>query len=179
MSDETITFEFVRKVQHEEQKTQKLSKLPENFYDSVAAYIQQKRKLNLNSDRKGAFEFKNIERLVEYIFNTRERKILNLATIAAQTGIPPENLTDDERTFFDALTYIIKKRRNENLEKMVGKSKEEMGTLIVFREEVPEFLGSDMKTYGPFKKGDIAKLPEENMHVMVQQGVAEEFKVSK
>jgi DNA replication initiation complex subunit (GINS family) len=51
--------------------------------------------------------------------------------------------------------------------------------MVVFKEAVPEFLGADLKTYGPFEKGDIAKLPEENAKILIEKGLAEEFKVSK
>ena len=180
MADETITFEFIRRIQREEQRIQKLTKLPDNFYNTVSAYMQQKKKITLNEDRKGSLEFKNIERLVQDIFDRRERKILNLAIISARTGIPPENLTEEEKEFFNLLSGTIKRRRDESVQKIFGgQSKEDIATLLVFKEDVPEFLGSDMKNYGPFKKGDIAKLPDDNMRVMIQQGVAEEFKVGK
>ena len=174
---EPISFELIRKIQREEQRIPKLTKIPEDFYDSLSAYLDQKRKMK--EDRRTALEMKNIELLLEDIFNRRERKILNFAIIAARTGIPPENLSDEERSFFEGIVSTIKQRRNENLKKMLGERKEDLATLIVFKEEVPEFVALDEKTYGPFKKGDIAKLPEENMKVLIERGIAEEFKVSK
>jgi DNA replication initiation complex subunit (GINS family) len=178
MMEETITFELIRRIQREEQRVPKLTKLPENFYNSLSAYLEQKRSL-IKEDRKTALEIKNIERLIEDIFNRRERKILNSAIIAARTNIPSENLTDEEKEFFDKIVAWIKDRRNEGLKKMLSGEKEELATLIVFKEETPEFVGIDEKTYGPFKKGDIAKLPEENMKVLIERGIVEEFKVSK
>lgn len=174
---EPISFELIRRIQREEQRVPKLTKLPEDFYISLSAYLEQKR--NLKEDRRTALEMKNIELLLEDIFNRRERKILNFAIIAARTGIPPENISMDEREFFDRIVAEIKGRRNDSLRKMLGDKKEELANLIVFKEDVPEFVALDEKTYGPFKKGDIAKLPEENMKMLVERGIAEEFKVSK
>jgi len=174
---EPITFELIRKIQREEQRVPKLSKLPEDFYNSLSAYLEQKRALK--EDRKTALEMKNIELLLEDIFNRRERKVLNFAIIAARTGIPPENLSGEEREFFDKVVDTIKQRRNDNLKKMLGEKKEEMASLIVFKEDVPEFVALDEKNYGPFKKGDIARLPDENMKLLIDRGFAEEFKVSK
>lgn len=179
MAEETITFELIRKIQREEQRSPKLTKIPENFFAAVYAYVQQKKQLTLRDDRKVYLEVKNIERLIEDIFNRRERKILNAAIISARTNIPPENLTREEKVFFDELVASIKKRRDEKLQSVFQPEKVEQASLIVFREDVPEFVGSDMKTYGPFKKGDIAKLPEDNMKVLLDQGLAEEFKVGK
>jgi len=177
MPEETITFELIRKIQREEQRVPKLTKLPENFYNSLSAYLEQKRKLK--EDRRTTLEIKNVELLLEDIFNRRERKILNFAIIAARTGIPPENLSESEREFFDKIVSEIKQRRDENLKKMLAERKEELVSLIVFKEDTPEFVGIDEKTYGPFKKGDIARLPEENMKVLIERGIVEEFRVSK
>ena len=174
---EPITFEFIRKIQREEQKIAKLTKLPEDFYSSLSTYLEQKK--SLKEDRKNALEIKNIEILLEDIFNRRERKILNFAIIAARTGIPPENLSEDERTFFDLIVAAVKKRRDERLKNILGEKKEELIRMIVFNEDVSEFVGIDEKTYGPFKKGDTTKLPEENIKLLIEKGIANEFKVSK
>ncbi|MHA1742634.1 MAG: DNA replication complex subunit Gins51 [Candidatus Heimdallarchaeota archaeon] len=180
MPEETITFELIRKIQRNEQSSPKLTKLPENFYQNVDGYLKQKRKLEEKEGRKTALEVKNIEHLVEDIFNRRERKILNQALISARTSIPPENLTDEEKVFFDSIIKLIKERRANILEPILhAEEKVEVGKLIIFKEDVPEFVGSDMKTYGPFKKGDVARLPEENMKVLIERGVAEEFKVKE
>lgn len=179
MVEETITFELIRKIQREEERIPKLTKLPENFYQNVDFYLNQKRKLAEREDRKTVLELRNIERLVEDIFNRRERKILNQVLISVRTKIPPENLTDEEKIFFDKVVNLTKERRENILQKLLAPEKEELVNLIVFKEDTPEFVGIDEKTYGPFKKGDIAKLPEENMKVLIERGVAEEFKVSK
>lgn len=179
MPEETITFELIRKIQREEQRVPKLTKLPRNFFDNVNSYLQQKRKIaESKEDRKVVLEIKNIERLVEDIFNRRERKILNQALITTRTNIPPENLTDEEKGFFENLISSIKQRRT-TLNQILSKKKAEMATMIVFKEDVPEFVAIDEKSYGPFKKGDIAKLPGENMKLLIEKGLAEEFKVSK
>lgn len=178
MAEETITFELIRKIQLDEQKQPKLTKLPENFFAAVNSYIQQKRQLTLKDDRKVAVELKSTERLVDDIFSRRERKIVNSAITAARTKIQPENLVEEEKIFFANLVEDIKKRREESLQKIL-KQEKELATLLVFKDEVPEFVGSDEKVYGPFKKGDIAKLPEDNMKILVERGIAEEFKVPK
>lgn len=54
-----------------------------------------------------------------------------------------------------------------------------MASLIVFKEDVPSFMGADMRQYGPFKKGDIAKVPDENTRILLERGIVEEFKVPK
>lgn len=176
MPEETITFELIRKIQREEQTSPKLTRLPENFYEKLSLYLEQKRKLS-EENRKVALELKNVKALVEDIFNRRERKIINQAIITVRTKIPPENLTEEEKEFFDDLVKTIGERRKKTLGEILSEKKE--GNLVVFKEDVPQFVGSDEKVYGPFKKGDKAKLPEENVKILKEKGVVEEFKDEK
>lgn len=176
MAEETITFELVRKIQREEQRLPKPTKLPENFYKNVNNYIQQKRKTAESmGDRKTGFEVKNIEMLIEDIFDRRERKILNGALIAVRTNIAPENLAEEEKIFFDLLVKSIKERRNAVLshvfDEVVSEAVRE--AQVVFKEGIAEFVGSDLRKYGPYKKGDVAILPEDNVKILVEKGIAE------
>jgi hypothetical protein len=43
---------------------------------------------------------------------------------------------------------------------------------VRFLEDIPAIVGADMKTYGPFKKGEIAELPKPNAEAFVKQEVA-------
>jgi len=178
MTEETITFELVRKIQREEQRLPKPTKLPENFYKNVNNYIQQKRKTAESmGDRKTGFEVKNIERFIEDIFDRRERKILNGALIAVRTNIAPENLAEEEKIFFDLLVKSIKERRNVVLshvfDEVVSEAVRE--AQVVFKEDIAEFVGSDLRKYGPYKKGDVVILPEDNVKILVEKGIVEKI----
>jgi len=43
---------------------------------------------------------------------------------------------------------------------------------VRFLKDVPAVVGADMKVYGPFKEGDIAKLPKLNAEIFVKQDIA-------
>ena len=43
---------------------------------------------------------------------------------------------------------------------------------IEFTEDVPEFAGIDSKNYGPYKKGEKAKIPKENAELFKKLGKA-------
>ncbi|MBI1978514.1 MAG: DNA replication complex GINS family protein [Candidatus Aenigmarchaeota archaeon] len=177
MPEETITFELIRKIQVEEQKdTGKLTRLPTNFFNAISGYLEQKRNIVSDDDRKSVLEMKGIERLVEEIFNRRERKIINSAIIAARNGMPPENLGEEERPFYNSIVGLIKNRRNDLLKSVLTGKVEKSSPEVTFKEDIPAFVGIDEKTYGPFKKGDIAALPPENTRTLLERGVAEEAK---
>ena len=177
---EVISFEYLRKILNEEKKSQNLTKIPDDFYETVRMYIEGKKKLA--KEKKDEIELRNIERIVENIFNLRERKIINFAIMAARAGVQPSNLTSEERQFFQRVFETLKERR-VILEKiksaLEGEIKKEVEILVVFKQDFPAFVGIDGQTYGPFKKGDIAKLPEENRKILVSKGIIEEFKVEK
>jgi DNA replication initiation complex subunit (GINS family) len=40
-------------------------------------------------------------------------------------------------------------------------------------QELPEMLGSDFKTYGPFKEGEVIELPEKNAEIFIEKEKAE------
>ncbi|MBI2545025.1 MAG: hypothetical protein HYW22_00280 [Candidatus Aenigmarchaeota archaeon] len=172
MAEETITFELIRKIQMDEQNSSTLTKLPTNFSSAVMNYLEQKRQLASNDDRKSGLEVKTIERLVEDIFNRRERKILNATIISARSGLPPENITEEEKQFYNVIVTQIKNRRNSLLKNLFS-SKSDDEKIVVFKEDVEEFVGIDEQTYGPYKKGDTAKLPEENMRLLLDRGIVE------
>jgi len=173
---ETITFELIRRIQREEQVMPKLTKLPENFYEKARKYLEQKKKILASKTSKiNTLEAKNIERLLEDVFNRRERKVCNQAIITARTSIPPENLTSEEKLFFDQILQTIKSNRASNLESMLTAEpaeetvKETPEIILIkakFKEDIPEFIGSDMQTYGPFKAEDIAEIPQENFKIL-------------
>lgn len=176
MPEETITFELIRKIQLDEQKLPTLTRLPTNFFNAVSNYLDQKKKIDVGDDRKGTLEIRNIERLVEDIFNRRERKMINAAIIAARSGLPPENLCEEERPFYNSVVSLIKNRRIDLLKNLLTGKAEEIMPTVVFKEDTPAFLGIDEKTYGPFKKGDTAILPPDNMKILLERGIVEEVK---
>jgi len=177
---EVISFEYLRKILNEEKKSQNLTKIPDDFYETVRMYIEGKKKLA--KEKKDEIELRNIERIVENIFNLRERKIINFAIMAARAGVQPSNLTSEEKQLFQKVLEILKERRGilDRIKlALEGETKKEIEILVVFKQDFPAFVGIDGQTYGPFKKGDIAKLPEENRRILVSKGIVEEFKVEK
>lgn len=174
---EPISYEIIRKIEREEMRDPKLTKLPENFYDKVMEYIESKKEAQ-RKGRKIVTELRNVERLIKTIFLKRERKIVNAALKFFDGNIVPENMSEEEKEFFENILEILKERRKKVLKKILEGERERV-ELIIFKEDVPEFVGIDEKVYGPFKKGDIAKLPEEIAKLLLEQKIVEKFEVEK
>lgn len=173
MPEEAITFEYIREIQREEQAKPSLAKIPEDFYDKVKAYVREKKKLaQKKKDRVETIELKNIQRILQDIFERRETKIMNHAIIAARTGVLPQNLIQTEKEFFEAMVEYLKNQKGRILEDTTEKIESIESIKIEFLEDVLEFVGIDLKKYGPYNKGDIATIPKENAELFVKANKA-------
>jgi DNA replication factor GINS len=170
MPEEPITFEFIRKIQREEISEPRLAQIPEDFYQKARDYLEQKRSIaEKKNDKLESLEVKNVERLLEDIFNRRETKMLNNAIITVRTGIPPQNLIEDEKEFFESSVNMMKSQRERVLNLLFKKTKEiKEFERVEFNDDIEEFVGIDLKKYGPFKKGDVGEIPIENAKLLIK-----------
>jgi len=177
MPEEPITFEFIRKIQREEMSEPKLSKIPEDFYQKAKNYLEQKKNIaEKKEDKVTEREIKNVERLLEDIFNRRETKMFDLALITVRTDIPPQNLIEEEKEFFESAVNMLRTQRERVLNLLFKKTKEITGLeKIEFKEDVEEFVGTDLKKYGPFKKGDVANIPKDNVKLLIKMKKAKKI----
>lgn len=173
--EEIITFEYIREIQRAEIKSQQLCNLPEDFFDNVKNYLEQKKEL-AKKNEDASVEFRNAERIIEDIYNRRESKVVSLALLSVRTGIIPANMTKNERELFD---YVVRGLKNSRgfLDKLLWKkdkkSKDDVEYVeIAFLEDVEEFVGIDLKKLGPYNKGDKALIPKNNAELLIKSGKA-------
>jgi len=176
--EEAITFEYIRKIQRKEKYEAKLTQIPDDFYKKAKEYLN--RKMNLakkKNDETTKRELSNIQSILEDIYNRRETKILEKAVFSVRTGVPPQNLNKVEKKFFDQLTELLKYQRENTLNMLTKKTKGSKDKVklkkVKFTQDIPEFVGSDMKKYGPFKSGEEGKIPSENAKLMIKSENAE------
>jgi len=55
-----------------------------------------------------------------------------------------------------------------------SESTEEGYQKIKITSQVPEFMGTDLESYGPFEEGDEPVIPEDNAEILINRGNAEE-----
>lgn len=193
MPDETLTFSELRKIQKKESRQDELSDLDDNFILQVSDYFTRKEELG-GKDR----EYKNARRVFEKIISLREEKIIRNAKIAVEsdTSASDLNLLPFEQELFRELKGSFKDHRQranertepgssrdleEQMEKRIEEEKEESDgedeaegyEQVRIISEVPEFMGTDLQTYGPFETGETVKVPEENAEILVNRGNAE------
>jgi len=162
-----LTFETLSKIARDEKASPSLTRLPEDFFESVASYISKKMQLNEGGDN---WELENAKMVLSDIMKIRERKIVLSAFSFSDSGMEPPNLTPDEKALFDQAASMIMQFRTGR--KKVLEPGLEKKSIIAFLEDVPQFVGSDMSNYGPFGKGDIANLPEDVTRLLIEKGAA-------
>jgi DNA replication factor GINS len=196
---ELITYETIRNV-HRAEKEEQLQKLPPDFFESVRNWMAHKEKMK---DTVSLLEIENAKKLVEDIINRREKKVVMAALRTMRGDLPPQNLTKEERKLFDEIVRILKSHREKMkevvrdysyiVEEKVKEAKESIknlkveekvekkdkfikpnGKLLVkILSDLPRFVGSDLKAYGPLKAGDLILLPEEIGRLLISRRVAE------
>jgi len=162
----------------------RLQVLPKGFYLELTQYVRRilsnMRMLDESTEKAKLLEreWKNVQKMVKELLNSRFSKLL--AGIFYRKPLDEEALTEEERKIYskiDSLKGIIDGFIKDVLEgrcEIEEKLKERKYILIRFVKDVPAIVGSDMKTYGPFKPEDLATLPVENARILIKQGAAVE-----
>ncbi len=174
-------YEALRKERYSEQ----LQQLGKNFVQEVSAYLKEKKAISEKSDdifsdaiSKTKKQFENAISMFKELMLRRKKKLLNLAFVAAETGISKrdyENMLAFEKEVFDEIMKSME-QGDKNMAKLLnGQEQEEKrkNKLITFLQDTDEFLGLDGEKAGPFKKGDIANLPVEIANILIVDNKAE------
>lgn len=193
MSEEALTFSDLRKIQKQEKRQEKLSDLDDNFLLKVSEYLERKQDVD-------GREYKNAKRVLDKIIGLRQDKIVKNAKISVKSDVKSSklNLLPREQEFY----RDVKRKFNtfsEEIEQVVEQSPSNIETvetepepepdpepeedeedqvedgyeIVKITSNVPEFMGTDLESYGPFDEGEEVELPEENADILVNRGSAE------
>jgi DNA replication initiation complex subunit (GINS family) len=159
-----------------------LGVLPRDFYERITGYLRKIKEENRLIDQKNLkatlleHEVANVRRMIGELLWARYKKLVKLTTQTQK--LPIEALAFEEAQIFESFlpfTEAYQKFSKGLLQGQVGESsQQEMHKRIMLRfsKNIPQIMGSDMKTYGPFIVEDIASLPIQNAKVFVKQGLA-------
>lgn len=180
-----ITYNELYDALRKERYSEQLQPIPKNFVKEVAAYLKDKKEIadKESSDFSNAVtkikkQFENSIAIFKELMLRRKKKILELAFVAAETGISKrdfENMLAVEKDSFDGIMKVLEKGDKEVAKILQGVSSKEKpkNKMIVFIQDVEEFLDLEGNKMGPFKKGDAANLAEEIANILIVDGKAE------
>ena len=164
-----------------------LEKLLSDFYSRVADYLRRLKEEGRMLDKRTVKarllkdEMQNVKRMVHELIQTRYRKLVKKA--ANGERITSGFLTVEEKKIHAGVLPLAEAHYSlaENIlrghAQKVNVEQKHKNTVLRFLKNVPEIIGADMKTYGPFKIEDVASLPLDNSKILVKQGLAERVEV--
>ena len=166
-----MSFGYIRETQRKEKNSSRLSEVEPSFYKELAAHIKESTAA-CKANGNGFRELENTVKLAREVFEKREQKLVMKALRSVRTKeYDEERMTPEEKALFKALVEAIQTNRRAFDSVMLGDYNfsmpkdtliKENGNKIVLarvRREIPAFVGSDTKEYGPYKVGDVVKLP--------------------
>lgn len=175
-------YDALRKERYSEQ----LQPIPKVFVKDVADYLKDKKEIanRKNDDFSDAIiktkkQFENSLAIFRELMLRRKKKILELAFVAAETGISKrdfENMLLVEKEVFDGIMKSIEKgdKKIDRVLKGAGDEKDlKRNKMIVFIDDADEFLDLEGKKLGPFKKGDVANVSQEIANILIVDRKAE------
>lgn len=160
------------KIVNDEKAAKSLTSLPEGFFTDVKSYIENKSKI---SGKEEVWELESIKRIVQDLLEVRERKLLSLSLSFIRSGVISDNMTSEEQEFFEIVVKNIKDFQKKRKVSTEGEPRK-LGSIALL-DDLPEFVGIDMENYGPFRKGDVANIPEENANLLIDKKIARKMDI--
>tara|TARA_Y100000034_G_C6733665_1_gene325169 strand:- start:72 stop:713 length:642 start_codon:yes stop_codon:yes gene_type:complete len=207
MEKATITYDFLYDILRREKDRVELQKLDDFFYENTINYMEEKKQILKSQEEKESIftepevqktrkQIENIQKIIKELYETRENKILQLATMASKTNnhsTHKENMLKEEKSFYEEVSYTLNSYRENLLNNLMrGKKivlegpikREESKDLkdqimppkttksLKFINEVPSFVGTDLNIYGPFQKEDTANVPLDVANLLIKSNKA-------
>ncbi|NYZ76115.1 DNA replication complex GINS family protein [Candidatus Micrarchaeota archaeon] len=175
---EELSYDGLRKIQARERASPVLQSIPDGFYALIKKLIEKKNEgLKSSFSLTEAKEYESILKVAEDIHERRMQKIV-LRAMKAGAGQEEMALTGEEAEIFERISRAVSEDR-EKFNSMIvdkgSKESEERIKRIKILKNLPKFVGTDLKVYGPFKEGDSAELPEKEAQLLVSRGIAEQI----
>ena len=179
-----ITYNDIYESSRKEKYSEQLQALPKDFIQSVSQYFKDKKEVGEKDDGlfpdatlKNKKQLENAMVLFKELLRLRRKKLLQLAFIASETGISKrdfDNMFIFEKKLFEKIMKEIETMDKDIILELNGNNTvERKNMLIVFKDNVDEFLDIDGEKLGPFNKGQIANLPKEISEILIADGKAE------
>ncbi len=181
-----INFEYIRETQRKEKNSAKVTEINNEFYKELAGYVKECSE-ECKTNGSGFRELENTMKLAREVFDKREQKLVMKALRSVRTKeYEDEYLTIEEKKLFKVLVDAIRCNRKFFDQVMLGDYsfevnsedtliKESGNNLVLARicKEIPVFVGSDTKEYGPYNEGDVVKIPRGEAELLAKQNLVE------
>ncbi len=181
-----ISYNDLYDILRKEKYTEVLQPLQKSFVAEVSEYLNDKRDQSLSVDDlfaddviKSKKQFENSIALFKELMRLRKKKILNLVFVATETGMMKrdyENMLSFEKEVFDSLVKAFEENDKQIFQALHNKKGEkgsiDMKKMIIFTQNVEQFIDMSGKAVGPFNSGDLVNLDSQVSGILVSSGKA-------
>jgi len=179
-----LDYDEVRRVHRLEKNSSQLTELEINFFEALKELMKKERDQFLHGLKNGSItkarDYHNLEQVVRETIAIREKKILNRALISSRTNEASySGLLETEQQLFKELLSILKSHKTEmnvlfgeNNKQTKTKEKALKALSLQILSDVPSFIGTDLKEYGPFVKDQAVELPKKTADLLVERKLA-------
>jgi len=168
-----------------ESRSDKLEKIPMDFYKEVATYMK---KLLNGVDQNDKSILSSLALKERKMIESLTNRLIELRVNKASHLNDTDNLTSEERYIIEPLSFFDKRWKKVSLTIKKGQPfkldaiSEELSSrfaMVRFLQPTLSIIGVDLKKYGPFKKEDVAIIPSENAKPLVKQKIVSEVWVNE
>jgi len=192
-----ITYENLYEILRREKFRTELQNLEPEFFTNVKKYLGEKKSiLTVQKQKDSIFastevektkiQLKNIQKILKELYEKREGKIVQLALFHSRSqrenNLGP--MLEEEKNLYESIKKGLDSSRSDILLGLLAteatQPKEKglkitgnQNSIIKLVKDVPEFVGPDLNTYGPYTQGQQVELQKDIAVMLVKQNQAE------
>ncbi|MDP2717641.1 MAG: hypothetical protein Q8P02_02775 [Candidatus Micrarchaeota archaeon] len=163
-----ISYERLRLLLGQERHSPSILSLEDDCYTMYLSFLADL-EANVRSEfsLEAAKELENAKKALFDLFGLRTQKIFFRALKDFRSGrVDTNGLSGKEKELYTGLITLLSKHQ---LRVPNGAPPAEVSVEAVL--DVPAFVGFDAKPYGPYKPGDIARLPKKQADLLQRKGL--------
>ncbi|RLE64240.1 MAG: hypothetical protein DRJ49_01740 [Thermoprotei archaeon] len=147
--------------------------LSEDYYERAIAYLSELRSRG-EYDKRALEEYEILEDALKFTLLLRLKKIIE--SILNGEKVMYERLLNYEKDALRGILDSIRRLTEQTEERGRRIPRREHGHILVrFLKRYPKIIASNGRSYGPFKKEDLAYLPAIDVKFLKSKNVVEEF----
>ncbi|MFH0835859.1 MAG: hypothetical protein V1834_01725 [Candidatus Micrarchaeota archaeon] len=172
-----ISFNELRKVQLQERKLGALTRLEESFYDDYKRFVENLKKEAANGGMDSIRALENSVSVLESIVELRQQKILLKSLKDLRSGnVNSDGLAREEKELYTQLIRLLNdagKQLLDGVKREAPAVKKPSGVVsLKITAALPQFVGPDAQTYGPFTQGQVIEVAKAPADLLVKRKVA-------
>lgn len=178
-----ISYNDLYEILRKEKYSEILQALPKNFVEEFSEYLNDMKEtskgdqeLFADSVVKSRKQRENAIVIFKELMLRRKKKLLNLVFVAAETGIMKrdyESMLEYEKKAFDKLVKAFEEGDKDLSSILNGQKGEEIKMkMVIFSQNVQQFVDHSGEVIGPYAKGEMANLDSEVSKILVSSGKA-------